>query len=255
MPKINVYVSDELAEAIKESGVPVSTVCQRALETAVRRVTAIREATLSPANGFEDRPNRLTRFTDRARMSVKLAVQHARDRSAAEVGTEDLLAGILQEGGNLAITVLQAMEIESAQIRQEIDRLAADAPPPAADDSNEGDLRFSSQAAAALELAVTEATSFGHNYVGCEHLLLGIISEPDGAGGSILRGLGADLRLTRRAVTTAMAGYVYMQTQLKQNTTTTTALADPMNKLAEMIDQKIQPLVQRLDRIEGGTTF
>jgi ATP-dependent Clp protease ATP-binding subunit ClpC len=192
MPKINVYVSDELAEAIKESGVPVSAVCQRALETAVRRVTAIREATLTPARGIDDLPNRLTHFTDRLRNVVKLAVGEAHQRSAAEVGTEHLLAGILDEGGNLALQVLRAIDIEPEQVRRELDRLF----PPVSVSGSESEpgpegVRIGSQAASALELAVTEATSLGHNYVGCEHLLLGLIAEPDGAGGSILRSLGA----------------------------------------------------------------
>jgi len=265
MPKINIYVSDELAEAIKESGVPVSAVCQRALETAVRRVTAIREATLTPGVGLDNQSNRLTHFTDRARSVVKLAVKDARDHSAAEVGTEHLLAGILAENGNLALSVLRAIDIEPEQVRRELDRQfpPAAAPvsaPVAASDSDsdptldaipEVGLKIGSQAASALELAVTEATSFGHNYVGCEHLLLGLIAEPDGAGGSILRSLGADLRLTRRAVSAALAGYIHLRAQKDQPAAAPTVV-DPMTKLSALIEQQIQPVVQRLERIEGN---
>jgi ATP-dependent Clp protease ATP-binding subunit ClpA len=267
MPKINIYVSDELAEAIKESGVPVSAVCQRALETAVRRVTAIREATLTPATGLDNQSNRLTHFTDRARNVVKLAVREARDRSAAEVGTEHLLAGILAEGGNLALSVLSAIDIEPDQVRRELDRRFPPVPTPVADstpipdsDSDptatpaptpEVGLKIGSQAASALELAVTEATSFGHNYVGCEHLLLGLIAEPDGAGGSILRSLGADLRLTRRAVSAALAGYIHLRAQ-KDQPATAPVVTDPLAKLSALIEQQIQPVVQRVERIEGN---
>lgn len=280
VPKINVYVPDELAEAVKEAGVPVSAVCQRALETAVRRVTAIRQAVLTPTSGLST-SNRLTHFTDRARTVVKLAVEEARDQSAREVGTEHLLHGILAEGGNLALQVLTALEIEPEQVLRELERRksgaasgsaapdsgaatiepeSATAPAAAASPDaesgvtvpGEDGLRIGGQAAAALELAVTEATSLGHNYVGCEHLLLGLIAEPDGAGGEILRSLGAELRLTRRAVGAAIAGYVYLRTQQGQNTAPTPTVTDPMAKLSTLIDQQLKPVVQRLERIESN---
>ncbi|HEU5354648.1 MAG TPA: Clp protease N-terminal domain-containing protein [Actinocrinis sp.] len=264
MPKINVYVPDELAEAVKETGIPVSAVCQRALETAVRRVTAIRAAVVRPSSGLEA-SNRLTHFTDRAREVVRLAGQAARDESAAEVRTEHLLHGILAEGGNLALRVLGAMDIELGEIRRELDRhketSSAATPTTPADAegvttattaTEEGDLRIGSQAAAALELAVTEATSFGHNYVGCEHLLLGVIAEPDGAGGQILRNLGAELRLTRRAVEAAIAGYVYLRSQQGDETPPTPIVSDPMAKLSTLIEQQLKPVVQRLERLENN---
>jgi ATP-dependent Clp protease ATP-binding subunit ClpC len=290
MPKINVYVPDELAEAIKESGIPVSAVCQRALETAVRRVTAIREAVITPSTGLSA-SNRLTHFTDRARDVMKLAVARARSQSAAEVGTEHLLHGLLAEGGNLALHVLSAMEIEPEQVGRELERhesaaagrTAAAGPAPdsaaqrpasveagvedgGAEDGgagadpgpaalDEGALRFGGHAAAALELAVTEATSLGHNYVGCEHLLLGLVAEPDGAGGRILRSLGAELRLTRRAVSAAIAGYVHLRAQQGSGAPPAAEPADPMSKLSELIDRQLQPVVQRLERIERNLHF
>src|SRR5690349_20246535 len=121
MPKINVYLPDDLAEAVKKAGVPVSAVCQRALEQAVRRVTAIRETALG-APDLDDLTGRLTHFTPRAREVVKLAVEQARALGAAEVGTEHLLGGMLAEGGNLAIQVLGALEIDPEEVRHRLDR-------------------------------------------------------------------------------------------------------------------------------------
>ena len=264
MPKINVYVPDELAEAVKEAGIPVSAVCQRALETAVRRVTAIREAAISPSAELHDESGRLAHFTNRARAVLKLAIEEARNQSAAEVGTEHLLHGMVTEGGNMALHVLSALEIESAQITRELEhhRRASSAqrgaeptgddanPEPPATDIGAGDLRIGVRAAAALELAVTEATSLGHNYVGCEHLLLGLIAEPDGAAGRILRGLGAELRLTRRAVSAATAGYFIHAQQSRA--AAAPAVTDPMTKLSALIDQQLKPVVQRLERIESN---
>ncbi|MER5319155.1 Clp protease N-terminal domain-containing protein [Streptosporangium roseum] len=245
MPKINVYLPDELAEAVKEAGVPVSAICQRALEQAVRRVTAIRETALS-APDLDDPTARLTHFTDRTRTVVKLAVEQARTEGAAEVGTEHLLGGMLAEGGNLALHVLRAMEIDPEQVRRELDRLAPAEP---AAGPGGSPLRFGGSAAGALELAVTDATGMGHNYIGCEHLLLGLIGEPDGAAGQVLRGLGAEPRLTRRTVTAALAGYVHLRAQGQAGAAPATP-ATPAAALSAAIRQELQPLLQRLERLE-----
>lgn len=268
MPKINVYVPDELAEAIKETGIPVSAVCQRALETAVKRVTAIRAAVQSPTWDLDERSGRLARFTERAATVVRLAIDDARAESAPEMGTEHLLTGLLAEGTNLSLQVLRVLEIEPEQVRRELDREKANPPHTASavsgemeelsdapfDTSTPSDsgVRIGNQAAAALELAVTEATSLGHNYVGSEHLLLGLIAEPDGVAGRVLRGLGADLRLTRRAVSAAVAGYVHLRANQNQaNAGATPTLADPMAKLSALIDQQLKPVVQRIETLES----
>jgi ATP-dependent Clp protease ATP-binding subunit ClpC len=231
VPKINVYLPDELAEAVKAAGVPVSAICQRALEQAVRRVTAIRETVLGDLDDAA-LAARLPHFTARARTVLRLASARATAEAAPAVGSAHLLAGILAEGGNLALHVLRAIDIEPPRITA---ALAAQSTveAPASVAPTAGALRFSTPAAAALELAVTEATALGHNYVGCEHLLLGLISEPDGAAGQVLRSLGAELRLTRRAVTAALAGYVHLQAQ------------------APSLDSALAPLLERIERLEA----
>ena len=226
MPKINVYLPDELAEAVKETGVPVSAICQRALEQSVRRVAAIRESALGDL-GVDDPTARLTHYTERARTAVKLGIERARRAGSDTVGSEHLLGGMLAEGGNLALHVLRAVDIDPQQVLRELDGEGS---------SGEGSgQRFGSDAANVLELAVTEAIALGHNYVGCEHLLLGLVSEPDGPGGQLLRARGAELRLTRRAVSAALAGYVHLRAQ-----------TSPQADAAALL----QPIMQRLDRIE-----
>ncbi|MGW4468010.1 Clp protease N-terminal domain-containing protein [Micromonospora sp. NPDC004704] len=254
MPKINVYLPDELAEAVKESGVPVSAICQRALEQAVRRVTAIRETTLGDTDR-DDPTAALTQFTARARTAITLGLTESREQGATSVGTSHLLSGMLAEGHNLALEVLQAMEIDPEAVRRELDRQAPREAATAATDRT-GVRRFGQTAANALELTVTEATSLGHNYVGCEHLLLGLIAEPDGTAGHVLRSLGADYRLTRRAVIAALAGYVHLRAQ-----TQTAGLAiggtDQVAALQAALAKQLQPIIDRLDRLEqrvdGGT--
>ncbi|WP_308211809.1 Clp protease N-terminal domain-containing protein [Actinoallomurus soli] len=238
MPKINVYLPDELAEAVKEAGVPVSAICQRALEQAVRRVTAIRQTALGELSR-DDLGERLPSFTVRAHTTIKLAVDRASADARSSVGTADLLAGIVAEGGNLALHVLRAIDIDPLQVQRDLERQTD---PEAGGAQDDASARFSVAAAGALELAVTEATALGHNYVGCEHLLLGLVGEPEGTAGRVLRGLGAEPRLTRRAVTAALAGYVHLRAQ--------TSAADPAKALADVVRQQLQPVVARIERLE-----
>ncbi|HEU5471875.1 MAG TPA: Clp protease N-terminal domain-containing protein [Actinophytocola sp.] len=205
MPKINVYLPDDLAEAVREAGLPVSAICQRALEQSIRRMSAIRGIALD-ALGADDPTARLSQFTARARQVVRLGIDRARTELAAEVGTGHLLHGLLAEGGNLALQVLAAVEVEPERAAHELARAE-----PARRAPDHPATGFGSAAAGALELAVTESVALGHNYVGSEHLLLGLIAEPDGTGGRVLRGLGAELRATRRAVVAALSGYEHMR--------------------------------------------
>ncbi|WP_433216865.1 Clp protease N-terminal domain-containing protein [Dactylosporangium sp. CS-047395] len=217
MPKINVYLPDELAEAVKAAGIPVSAICQRALEQAVRRVTAIRETVSGLGDGDLDDAAlaaRLPHLTARARTVLKLAGAHGRP-----VGTAELLGALVDEGANLALHVLRAIEIDPARVTEAL------ATRPSRPETTE--------ATTALELAVSEATALGHNYVGCEHLLLGLIAEPDGAAGQVLRSLGAELRLTRRAVSAALAGYVHLQAQTPS------------------VEAALKPLLERIERLES----
>jgi ATP-dependent Clp protease ATP-binding subunit ClpC len=241
MPKINVYLPDELAEAVKEAGVPVSAICQRALEQAVRRVTAIRATTLADLDDSEP-TGALRHLTARTRTVLKLAGDQTRADGVPNVGTEHLLGAMLAEGGNLALHVLSAMEIEPEQVARDLARQPS-AEQAAAEPADPR--RFSGPAINALEFAVTEATSLGHNYIGCEHLLLGLVAEPDGTAGQVLRALGADPRLTRRAVVAALAGYVHLRAQTQQVDQSSAATA-----LAAAVGEQLRPLIQRIERLE-----
>ncbi|MCP2262546.1 Clp amino terminal domain-containing protein, pathogenicity island component [Streptoalloteichus tenebrarius] len=249
MPKINVYLPDDLAEAVRNAGVPVSAVCQRALEQAVRRVTAIRESALTDLDQ-EEPTGALSHLTPRTRTALKLAVARAREDGAPALGTEHLLSGVLTEGTNLALHVLRAMDIDPEHVARD---LAQQWPASREDGGEDGagnsePRRFDGFAANALELAVSEAMSLGHNYVGCEHLLLGLASEPDGLAGQVLRGRGAEPRLVRRAVTAALAGYVHLRSESQQ--ARSAASPGAHQALAAAIRQEIEPLTRRLARLE-----
>ncbi|MGK5640293.1 Clp protease N-terminal domain-containing protein [Streptomyces sp. URMC 126] len=247
MPKVNVYLPDDLAEAVKKAGVPVSAVCQRALEQAVRRVTAIRETVLTD---LDDAPaGALAHFTAPTRTVLKLAAERAQDAGAPKIGTEHLLGALLAEGTNLALHVLRAMEIEPSQIERELTLRQPEGEAVVASASPGGDpRRLDGPAANALELAVSEATGLGHNYLGCEHLLLGFTLEPDGIAGRVLRSLGADPKLARRAVTAALAGYVHLRAAGGQDRAT--APAHARQELAEAVRAELGPLDRRIARLE-----
>lgn len=217
MPKINVYLPDELAESVKDMNIPVSAICQRALEGSVKRIVAIRALTVQDL-----KRDNFPQFTDRAWKALQIAAESA---EGTKIGTAHLLNGIVREGGNLALDVLRAIDITPEGVPSFI---------PADIGRKPG---FADDAAAALELAVTESIALGHNYVGCEHLLLGIVAEPNGKGGEELRELGAEIKGTRRAVQTALAGIVHLQKQQKA--------APDAAKVLEMIMTRLARLEQR----------
>ena len=202
MPKVNVYLPDELAEAVKDAQLPVSAVCQAALERAVRDVTSVRATTQPPqADALVYGP--FGRFTDRARKALALAQECAHDMPHDYVGTEHILFGLIDEGSNLALKVLMTLDVDPADLRGEL--LGSMAKRGRA---VEGQIPFTPLAKRALETTATEALSLGHNYIGCEHLLLGLLATEDGIASGVLRRMGLELRTTRRAVVAALAGFV-----------------------------------------------
>ncbi|SDJ61055.1 Clp amino terminal domain-containing protein, pathogenicity island component [Lentzea albidocapillata subsp. violacea] len=214
MPKINVYLPDELAESVKDMNIPVSAICQRALEGSVKRIIAIRALTVDDL-----RRDSFPHFTDRAWKALQIAAECSQ---GTKIGTSHLLNGIVSEGGNLALDVLRAIDITPDGLPSFI---------PADIGRKPG---FADDGAAALELAVTESIALGHNYVGCEHLLLGIVAEPNGKGGEELRELGAEIKGTRRAVQTALAGIVHLKKQQKAAPDAAKVLEMIMSRLARL---------------------
>jgi ATP-dependent Clp protease ATP-binding subunit ClpA len=236
MPKINVYLPDELADAVRETGVPVSAICQRALELAVRRMTAIRQGVLTTLDPAE-LAARLPNYTARAITVLGAGIERAEAAGAPVVTTGDLLHGLLAEGANLGLQILTALEVLPSSLTVPSD------PEPAQPASAGSELRFSAPAAVALELTATEALGLGHNYIGCEHLLIGLAAEPDGTAGTLLRARGVDGKASRRAVAAAVAGYAH----LRANTVTPEATTG----LRTAVRAELAPLIQRIERLEN----
>jgi ATP-dependent Clp protease ATP-binding subunit ClpA len=135
------------------------------------------------------------RFTDRARRVVVLAQDEARMLGHGYIGTEHILLGLIQEGAGIAAQALESLGISLAAVRlrvQEIIGAGVAAPP--------GHIPFTPRAKKVLEFSLREAMQLGHDYIGTEHILLGLIREGDGVAAQVLQKLGADLDRVRATV-------------------------------------------------------
>jgi ATP-dependent Clp protease ATP-binding subunit ClpA len=136
------------------------------------------------------------RFTDRARKIMGLARQEANRFNHEYIGTEHILLGLLLEGSGTASLALKSFNISSDGIKHEIEKIVQSGPSMV----TTGQLPFTPRARKVLELSVEEAANLGHNYVGTEHLLLGLIHENEGVGAQVLMNFGLRLKDVRQRV-------------------------------------------------------
>ena len=142
------------------------------------------------------------RFTDRARRVVVLAQEEARLLDHNYIGTEHILLGLIHEGEGVAAQALIQLGVSLEAVRAQVEEIigrGADAPT--------GHIPFTPRAKKVLELSLREALELGHNYIGTEHILLGLLREGQGIGAQVLVKLGADLSRVRQAVVQLQAGY------------------------------------------------
>ncbi|MFC1621454.1 ATP-dependent Clp protease ATP-binding subunit [Candidatus Omnitrophota bacterium] len=136
------------------------------------------------------------RFTERARKVILLAKEEAKRFNHDYIGTEHILLGLVREGEGVAAVVLQKMGLSLQQIRLEIEKLVKPGPSTVIS----GDIPFTPKAKKAVEFSGEEARALGHNYIGTEHLLLGLIREGEGVASQVLLNMGVDLDKVRREV-------------------------------------------------------
>ena len=136
------------------------------------------------------------RFTDRAKKVMNLARQEAQRFNHEYLGTEHILLGLVQEGSGVAANVLKNMGIDLDRIRSEVEKLVKTGPSMV----TMGQLPFTPRAKKVLELSMEEASNLGHNYIGTEHLLLGLIKENEGIAAKVLTNLGVKLEDVREEV-------------------------------------------------------
>jgi ATP-dependent Clp protease ATP-binding subunit ClpC len=170
---------------------------------------------------------------------MSLAQDAAHRAKHGQVGTEHVLIGILDEGGNLAVKVLADLDVGADDLRAEVQASMTPAPKGRVKGKADGHLPFTPLSKRALELTAKEALRLGHNYVGSEHLLLGLLATEEGLASKVLRRMGIELHTTRQAVVIALYSFAAGQTK---------HASPPMPP--ESNQSTLDQILRRLDAIE-----
>ena len=188
------------------------------------------------------------RFTERARKVILLAKEEAKRFNHDYIGTEHILLGLVREGEGVAAAVLASFGLTPDKIRIEVEKLVQPGPTTVIS----GDLPFTPKAKKVMELATEEARALGHNYIGTEHLLLGLIREGEGVASQVLMNLGLELEKVRGEVMnllgSAIPGYEMGQKVSRAKTPALAAFGRDLTKLAK--DNKLDPVIGRKNEIE-----
>jgi ATP-dependent Clp protease ATP-binding subunit ClpC len=147
-------------------------------------------------------PPMFERFTDRARRVVVLAQEEARMLNHNYIGTEHILLGLIHEGEGVAAKALESLGISLEGVRAQVEEIIGQG-----QQAPSGHIPFTPRAKKVLELSLREALQLGHNYIGTEHILLGLIREGEGVAAQVLVKLGADLNRVRQQVIQLLSGY------------------------------------------------
>jgi ATP-dependent Clp protease ATP-binding subunit ClpC len=191
------------------------------------------------------------RFTDRARRAVVLAQEESRSFNHNYIGTEHLLLGLIHEGEGIAAKTLEALHVDLETVRGELDRrIGRGASQP------KGHIPFTPRAKKVLELSLREALQYGHNYIGTEHVLLGLLREGQGVAAQILMTrVDGGLERVRDEVLRQLEGLgVHARTGKLAHTSLTPAVAeDQVLKRLEAIEARLSA-IERLLREQRGET-
>jgi ATP-dependent Clp protease ATP-binding subunit ClpC len=183
-------------------------------------------------------------FTERARRSIVLAQEEAQRLGNNYIGTEHILLGIISEGESLAAKVLESLGVNLAKVRQEVEAIVG-----RGGQTVQQEMVFTPRAKRVIELAFEEARQLNHNYIGTEHLLLGLIREGEGVAARVLTNLGVDPAKVR-VQTTSLLGAEGQPSapKGKSKTPTLDAYGRDLTTLAR--DNKLDPVIGRNSEIE-----
>jgi ATP-dependent Clp protease ATP-binding subunit ClpC len=151
---------------------------------------------------MEDTSGVFERFTDRARRVVVLAQEEARMLDHNYIGTEHILLGLIHEGEGVAAQVLESLNVSLEVVRIQVEEIIGQGKV-----TPSGHIPFTPRAKKVLELSLREALQLHHNYIGTEHILLGLVREGEGVAAQVLQKLGADLNRVRQQVIQLLSGY------------------------------------------------
>ncbi len=184
------------------------------------------------------------RFTERARRVIILAQEEAKRLNHSAVGTEHILLGIIREGEGVASKVLESLNISPDRVRTEIESSIG-----RGERAPYEEVAFTQRAKKVLELALDEARRLGHNYIGTEHLLLGLIREGEGVAARVLEAMGADLERVRAQVVYLLGEEgTTSYTKQASKTPTLDEFGRDLTKLAR--ETKLDPVIGREREIE-----
>lgn len=189
----------------------------------------------------------LNRFTERARKVLVLAKEEARRFNHDYIGTEHILLGLIREGEGVACAVLQNLGVDLERLRIEIEKLVSSGSVA----SVLGDIPFTPRAKKALELSAEEARGLGHNYIGTEHILLGLLREEEGIASGVLFSLGVDLKKAKSEISALLGGVAQPQAMGTTASSKTPALDSFGRDLTKLTKEgKIDPVIGRKSEIE-----
>ncbi len=184
------------------------------------------------------------RFTDKGRKIIILAREEAERHQNDYLGTEHLVLAILRESDGTALNILKKMGLSTEQIRLEIERNL----PGGSNTMTFGEIPFTPRVKKVIEYAVEEARLLGHNHIGSEHLLLGLLREEEGIGGKILRSLGANLLTARQLTVNFLRKATPRERDRKSNTPALDEFGRDLTALAQ--EGALDPVIGRADEIE-----
>jgi ATP-dependent Clp protease ATP-binding subunit ClpC len=181
------------------------------------------------------------RFTDRARRVVVLAQDEARRLNHNYIGTEHILLGLIHEGDGVAAKALESLGISLDAVRQQVEEIIGQG-----QQAPSGHIPFTRRAKKVLELSLRESLQLGHNYIGTEHILLGLIREGDGVGSQVLVKLGADLNRVRQQVIQLLHGYQGKEPVSASSTAGELRLLPEVKTRLEAVEQRLTAIEQRV---------
>ena len=190
------------------------------------------------------------RFTDRARRVVVLAQEEARMLNHNYIGTEHILLGLIHEGEGVAAKGLESLGISLEAVRSQVEEIIGQG-----QQAPSGHIPFTPRAKKVLELSLREALQLGHNYIGTEHILLGLIREGEGVAAQVLVKLGADLNRVRQQVIQLLSGYQGKEAVASgpaEGTPSTSLVLDQFgrNLTTAAREGKLDPVIGREKEIE-----
>jgi ATP-dependent Clp protease ATP-binding subunit ClpC len=191
------------------------------------------------------------RFTDRARRVVVLAQEEARMLSHNYIGTEHILLGLIHEGEGVAAKALESLDISLEAVRGQVEDIIGQG-----QQAPSGHIPFTPRAKKVLELSLREALQLGHNYIGTEHILLGLIREGEGVAAQVLVKLGADLNRVRQQVIQLVSGFQGKESEAagapSESAPSTSAVLDQFgrNLTQAAREGKLDPVIGRADEAE-----